>query len=256
KSWVFPQLLRIAGEWYRQCVDCKDDAFPQLLYFAELAHNAADRIYRSISPQGESGRALLKPILAPYEWAMTTEHVGFDTTRSVYATRGKCHVSHVVCDTNSWEQKVAQDLEDLDEVVSYVKNDRQPGFSLPYTVDGDQRDYYPDFVARLNDGHGPDDLLNVIIEVTGEKKKEKGAKGARPAAAIRHQATRRHTPSRNIRDFAKADRVARKTSLWPRDPPLDPQLVWKGKDEQDRLDVEVAVVAIYIQEKIHAQAML
>src|SRR5439155_19444311 len=29
KSWVFPQVLLIAGEWYRQCVDCKDDAFPQ-----------------------------------------------------------------------------------------------------------------------------------------------------------------------------------------------------------------------------------
>jgi len=178
KSWVFPQLLQIAGDWYRQCVDCKDDAFPQLLYFAELAHNAADRIYQSISPQGESGKPLLKPILAPYEWAMTTEHVGFDTTRTVYATRGKCHVSHVVCDTNSWEQKVAQALEEMDEVVSYVKNDRQPGFSLPYTVDGQQHDYYPDFVARVNDGHGSDDLLNVIIEVTGEKKKEKEAKVA------------------------------------------------------------------------------
>src|SRR2546426_6959394 len=103
------------GEWYRQCVDCKDDAFPQLLYFAELAHNAADRIYRSISPQDESGKTLLKPILAPYEWAMTTAHVGFDTTRPVYATRGKCHVSHIVCDTNSWEQKVAQALEEMDE---------------------------------------------------------------------------------------------------------------------------------------------
>ena len=66
----------------------------------------------------------------------------------------------------------------MDEVVSYVKNDRQPGFSLPYTVDGDQRDYFPDFVACVNDGHGMDDLLNVIIEVTGEKKKEKEAKVA------------------------------------------------------------------------------
>ncbi len=87
-------------------------------------------------------------------------------------------MSHVVCDTNSWEQKTAQALEELDEVVSYVKNDRQPGFAIPYTVDGDQREYYPDFVARVNDGHGPDDLLSVIIEVTGEKRKDKEAKVA------------------------------------------------------------------------------
>ena len=42
--------------------------------------------------------------------------------------------------------------------------------------------------------------------------------------------------------------------LYPRDPSLDPQLVWKGKDEQDRQDLEVPVVPIYIQEKIHPQA--
>ena len=36
----------------------------------------------------------------------------------------------------------------------------------------------------------------------------------------------------------------------PRDPSLDPQLVWKGKDEQVRHPLEVPVVPIYIQEKI------
>ena len=51
---------------------------------------------------------------------------------------------------------------------AYVKND---GFSIPYTVDGDERDYFPDFIARVNDCNG-DDLLNVIIEVTGKRKKE------------------------------------------------------------------------------------
>ena len=44
--------------------------------------------------------------------------------------------------------------------------------------------------------------------------------------------------------------------LYPRDPSLDPQLVWKGKDEQDREDLAVPVVPIYIQEKIHPQALI
>lgn len=177
KAWLFPQLVRITRQWYEQCVDCKDDAFPQLLYFAENAHNAADRIYRSIAAAAE-GTPRLQPLLAPYEWERTTDRVDFDTTRPVYATRDKCPVSHIVCDTGSWEQKVAQSLEDMDEVRAYVKNDRQPGFSIKYTVDGDERDYYPDFIARVNDGHGDDDLLNVIIEVTGEMRKEKEAKVA------------------------------------------------------------------------------
>ena len=34
------------------------------------------------------------------------------------------------------------------------------------------------------------------------------------------------------------------------------QLVWKGKDEQDRADLAVPAVPIYIQEKIHPQAII
>ena len=44
--------------------------------------------------------------------------------------------------------------------------------------------------------------------------------------------------------------------LYARDPSLDPQLVWKGKDEQDREPLEVPSVPIYIQEKIHPQAII
>lgn len=40
------------------------------------------------------------------------------------------------------------------------------------------------------------------------------------------------------------------------DPSLDPQLVWKGKDEQDREDLTVPVMPIYIQEQIHSQAII
>jgi type III restriction enzyme len=180
KAWLFPQLVQIARQWYEQCVDCKDDAFPQLLCFVQPAHNAADRIYRSIAAAAD-GTPRLRAILAPYETELTTDPVSFDTTRPVYTTREKCPVSHIVCDTGSWEQKVAQALEELDEVQAYVKNDRQrPGFSIPYTVHGEQHDYYPDFIARVDDGRmrGPEDFLNVVIEVTGEMKPEKEAKVA------------------------------------------------------------------------------
>ena len=43
--------------------------------------------------------------------------------------------------------------------------------------------------------------------------------------------------------------------LYPRDPSLDPQLVWKGKDEQDAKDLEVPAVPIYIQETIDPLAL-
>jgi len=107
-----------------------------------------------------------------------TRYIDFDTTRPVYITRAdKCHVSHVVADTESWEQKMAQTLEDMDEVVCYVKN-QNLGFTIPYTLDGQERSYIPDFIVRLTDGHGREDLLNLIVEVSGERKKDKAAKVA------------------------------------------------------------------------------
>lgn len=44
--------------------------------------------------------------------------------------------------------------------------------------------------------------------------------------------------------------------IYPRDPSLDPQLVWRGKDEQDANPLAVPAVPIYIQEKIHPQAII
>jgi adenine-specific DNA-methyltransferase len=82
------------------------------------------------------------------------------------------------------------------------------------------------------------------------------AKGPSPVEAIRHKDTRVNIPTHELRDFVKDDEVAPKTLLYPRDPSLDPQLVWKGKDEQDRQDLAVPVVPIYIQEKIHPQALV
>ncbi len=74
--------------------------------------------------------------------------------------------------------------------------------------------------------------------------------------AFRHSDTRTNIPTQELRDFVAADEDAPATMLYPRDPSLDPQLVWKGKDEQDREDLAVPVVPIYIQEKIHPQAII
>ncbi len=175
KSWLFPQLLDIAKRWLAERVVLKDNTFPQLLLLIEFAHDASDRIYKAIVKASE-GEAALKPILRPYDTIGSTRYVDFDTTRPVYATReDKCHVSHVVADTDSWEQKLAQTLEDMDEVVRYVKN-HNLGFTIPYSFNGEARNYVPDFIACIDDGRGRDDLLNLLIEVTGEQKKDKAAK--------------------------------------------------------------------------------
>ncbi|MBF0291967.1 MAG: site-specific DNA-methyltransferase [Nitrospinae bacterium] len=74
--------------------------------------------------------------------------------------------------------------------------------------------------------------------------------------SIRHKDKRANIPTEELRDFVADEELAPKTILYPRDPSLDPQLVWKGKDEQDREDLAVPIVPIYIQEKIHPQAII
>jgi adenine-specific DNA-methyltransferase len=43
---------------------------------------------------------------------------------------------------------------------------------------------------------------------------------------------------------------------YPRDPSLDPQLVWKGKDEQDATDLVVDAPPIFVQERIDPRALI
>ncbi|MEQ1897961.1 MAG: DNA methyltransferase [Vicinamibacterales bacterium] len=80
--------------------------------------------------------------------------------------------------------------------------------------------------------------------------------GPTPVDAIKHKDARVNIPTEELRDFVAEDEKAPKSILYPRDPSLDPQLVWKGKDEQDREPLAVPLVPIYIQEKIHPQALV
>ncbi len=177
QAWLFPQVLRVTQQWLAECVTCKDGTFPQLLLLLELAHDAARRIYLSIA-DAQPGSRLLKPILRPYDTVGSTRYVDFDTSKPVYPTRpDRCHVNYVVADTGSWEQKASQALESMDEVRAYVKN-QGLGFTIPYTVGNEERGYVPDFIARIDDGHGPEDLLNLILEVSGKPTQDKPVKVA------------------------------------------------------------------------------
>ena len=74
--------------------------------------------------------------------------------------------------------------------------------------------------------------------------------------SIKYPDKRTNIPTDELKDFMSDDDRQPKKILYPRDPSLDPQLVWKGKDEQDSQDLEVPAVPIYIQEKIHPQAII
>ncbi len=89
------------------------------------------------------------------------------------------------------------------------------------------------------------------------KKKSPDAPQTIAVDSLKHTAaTRTNIPTEELRDFVAEDEAAPKTMRYPRNPDLDPQLVWKGKDEQDSQDLAVPVVPVYIQEKIHPQAII
>src|SRR5437764_1223322 len=71
----------------------------------------------------------------------------------------------------------------------------------------------------------------------------------------KHVVDRRpNIPTRETAAFAKEN--GGQPFVVHRDRSLDPQLVWKGKDEQDARPLEVPAVPIHVQEKIHPQAIV
>jgi len=80
--------------------------------------------------------------------------------------------------------------------------------------------------------------------------------GATPVDMLRHKDKRANIPTDELRAFVAEDEAQPNTLLYPRDPSLDPQLVWKGKDEQDKADLAVPIVPIYIQEKLHPRVII
>ena len=77
-----------------------------------------------------------------------------------------------------------------------------------------------------------------------------------PVSSIKHKEKRANIPTEELRDFYADDLADTEKALYPRDASLDPQLVWRGKDQLDAEDLAVPVVPIYIQEKISPQALV
>jgi adenine-specific DNA-methyltransferase len=87
-------------------------------------------------------------------------------------------------------------------------------------------------------------------------KKASKSQGLTPVESIKHKDSQINIPTEELRDFVAEDEQAPKRMLYPRDPSLDPQLVWKGKDDQDSNPLDVPVVPVYSQEKTHPQALI
>jgi type III restriction enzyme len=79
-------------------------------------------------------------------------------------------VNWVVLDSQ-WEAELCRVVEAHPRVVAYTKN-HSLGFEVPYRHGSDVRRYRPDFIVLVDDGHGPEDLLHLVIEVKGYRRED------------------------------------------------------------------------------------
>jgi type III restriction enzyme len=169
KLHLFYQIQRIVRRWIDEGhLECKGGTGTWMLQILSIASQAAERIYNAIAAAiGDDER--IRAVLDPYNPKGSTRHVGFMTSKDLYETSPtKCHVNYVVCDSD-WEAEFARAAEAHPRVLSYVKN-QGLGLEVPYKDGSTARLYVPDFVVNVDDGHGVDNPLHLVIEVKGYRR--------------------------------------------------------------------------------------
>lgn len=167
KLHLFGQLKRITKQWLDTCLECKGGTFPAQLMYRELAAMACARITDAITrAETEKARPVIA-ILDAYNPFGSTVHVNFNTSRTDrWETRAdRCHINWAILDSE-WEGEFCRVAESHPQVSAYVKN-HNLGLEVPYRYGSEVRRYIPDFILRVDDGHGVDDPLNLIVEIKG-----------------------------------------------------------------------------------------
>ena len=70
------------------------------------------------------------------------------------------------------------------------------------------------------------------------------------------ESKRKNIPSAEHQSVLRPDDARPRPAKYPRNTDLDPQFVWRGKDEQDWSDLVVYAPPLYIQEKVHPKVLI
>lgn len=161
----FAQLKKVVEMWYDQQVEIiggdGNEELRRLVVFWQQSEVVAS-IYEGIRAASKNSNTVTA-ILNYYNPEGSSRYVHGATTKAVYPTV-KSHVNYVVADTDSWEQIAAKTLEQLPQVEYYVKN-HFLGFNIPYLDGTTERNYVPDFIAKVKNSKNK--TVNIIIEISG-----------------------------------------------------------------------------------------
>jgi len=171
KLHLFGQLKRITRQWLDNCLVCKGGTYPAQLMYQELADMACERITAGITRKLSKDRPI-KVVLDAYNPTGSTMHVKFNTSKmDRWETDARrCHINWVILDSD-WEAEFCRVAEAHPSVRAYVKN-HNLGFEVPYRYGSEMRQYRPDFIVLVNDGHGEKDLSQLVVEIKGYRRED------------------------------------------------------------------------------------
>lgn len=177
KLYLFGQLKRIAKQWLDTCLVCKGGTYPAQLMYQALADMACERITAGIT-RALIGERPIKAVLDPYNPTGSTAHVNFNTSKKDrwQTDSRRCHIDWIVLDSG-WESEFCRVAEAHPLVKAYVKN-HNLGLEVPYRYGSGMRVYLPDFIVLVDDGHGEDDLLHLVVEIKGYRREDAKEKKA------------------------------------------------------------------------------
>lgn len=178
KLHLFGQLKRITKQWLDNHLDCKGPGIvPGLLLYPELADMACNKITSAITRQFFGDRPV-KALLDAYNPTGSTSYVRFNTSKQDRweTSSNHSHLNWVILDSD-WEGEFCRVAESHPQVRAYVKN-HNLGLEVPYRFGSENRKYRPDFIVLIDDGHGPDDLLHLIVEIKGYRREDAKEKKA------------------------------------------------------------------------------
>ncbi|EYB66930.1 hypothetical protein DEIPH_ctg060orf0004 [Deinococcus phoenicis] len=166
KLHLFGQLKGIVTQWLTHHLVCQGGTKPAQLLYQPLADLACNRIHNAIVSTF-SDRQPPVAILDPYNSSGSTANVNFTTSaKNRWQTApDKCHLNWAILHSD-WEAEFCRVAEAHPQVRAYVKNHNM-GFEVPYRHGSEVRQYIPDFILKVDDGHGKNDLLNLIVEIKG-----------------------------------------------------------------------------------------
>ena len=132
---------------------------------------ACNKITTAIT-RAELGRRPIKAMLDPYNPVGSTRHVNFSTSRTERweTDARRCHINWAILDSD-WEAEFCRVAEAHPRVRAYVKN-HNLGLEVPYRFGSLHRIYVPDYIVQVDDGHGDDHPLNLIVEIKGYRRED------------------------------------------------------------------------------------